>query len=86
MPGKGRRENLHAVHGRKGGAKKREQADSWYILVMPGVVRLRAEGHTLKQLAEKLNRLGVKTQRGGEWTHVQVLRLLRRAKRLGFTS
>jgi DNA invertase Pin-like site-specific DNA recombinase len=43
-------------------------------------VKLRAEGHSAASIARELNRRGIPTKKGsGSWTHVQVIRLLRRA-------
>lgn len=44
-----------------------------------GIVRpLRAQGATLREIAEALNRSGVQTARGGSWQASQVMRVLER--------
>jgi DNA invertase Pin-like site-specific DNA recombinase len=40
---------------------------------------LRATGHTLRQIAEELNRRGIATKEGGSWKHTAVNRILSRA-------
>lgn len=45
--------------------------------LLPIIEQLRNEGHTLASIANHLNELGRCTSRGKEWSHVQILRLLR---------
>ena len=45
--------------------------------LLPIIEQLRNEGHTLAAIANHLNELGRCTSRGKEWSHVQILRLLR---------
>lgn len=40
---------------------------------------LREEGHSFCKIAKTLNEKGYKTKQGGQWTHVQVNRVLKRA-------
>ena len=45
------------------------------------IERLRAKGYTLRKVADRLNRDGVKTKRGAQWKAVQVARALRNVER-----
>ncbi|MCA1962241.1 MAG: recombinase family protein [Desulfomonile sp.] len=42
-------------------------------------LRLKRQGHSAAAIARELNRRGIPTKKGAEWTHVQVTRLLKRA-------
>lgn len=69
--------------GRKAGAANAgrvhsEAADRFNTFIAPRVVAMRAEGMTLKAIAAALNAEGVQTRRGKDWTHVQILNILRR--------
>jgi Recombinase len=43
--------------------------------VAPIVAQLRAEGASLRQIAERLNDKGVPAPKGGKWSAVQVIRV-----------
>ena len=50
--------------------------------VLPRIQELKAEGRSLRGIAEQLQRDGVPTaRRGGQWTHIAVGRILDRAER-----
>lgn len=55
-------------------AQARQGAEKVAGIVMP----LRAEGQTLRQIAETLNKSGVPTARGGQWQASQVQRVIKR--------
>lgn len=45
--------------------------------ILRRIKELRAEGHTLQAIADRLNRRGIRTRRGTEWRHQYVHNLLR---------
>lgn len=64
--------------GRERSAKRRrEDARGRFADLAPEVLRRRARGETLQDIADWLNREGQVTTRGKPWGAVQVLRLLR---------
>lgn len=50
-----------------------------YSDICPLAVRMRAEGQSLRQIAQNLNQQGQTTRNGAVWTATQVMRLLDRA-------
>lgn len=64
--------------GKAAAEANRKGADEAYTDLAPLVAELRQQGHTQMQIAARLNELGHTTRRGKAWSHVQVLRLLRR--------
>ena len=75
----GNRTNLGEAQ-KRGAAANGFQADTFAANVFPLVQSLQAAGVTsLRGIAAALNTRGVRTARGGAWSSVQVLRLLRRA-------
>jgi hypothetical protein len=54
------------------------RADSWGCSdVLPGIQAIKAEGNSsLREIAAALNERGITTARGGEWSAVQVKRIL----------
>ena len=62
-----------------------QAADEAYADLFPVVHKLRAKGLTLKQIAERLNRMGHTTRRGKSWTATQVRRVLRRGQEVAQT-
>lgn len=67
-----------ADKGRKVGTAKRSvMASEWAQDVLPVIEDIRQSGAaTLRQIAESLNERGIGTRRGGQWTAVQVQRVL----------
>jgi DNA invertase Pin-like site-specific DNA recombinase len=58
---------------------RKESADNRAIDLMPVIESIKAEGATsLRQIAAVLNERGITTARGGQWSAVQVQRLLNR--------
>ena len=70
-----------AAEGRKAGTAARSaRADSWAADVLPVIEDLQQSGATtLQQIAEGLNERGIVTRRSGEWTPMQVSRVMTRA-------
>ena len=62
-------------------ASGRIVADADERRVTKRMERLRAKGYTLRKVAERLNRDGLRTKRGASWKAVQVARALRNAER-----
>lgn len=67
-----------AAEGRKVGSAKRSQmASEWAKDVLPVIADIRYSGKTtLRQIAAELNSRGIETRRGGQWTAVQVQRVI----------
>jgi DNA invertase Pin-like site-specific DNA recombinase len=80
----GYRENAGDVrpHAKQGGtasgAVRREKAEARAADLAPVVEELRAAGDTFRKIAEGLNARGIRAARGGEWSAIQVSRLLSR--------
>lgn len=77
----GRPENLRNGHvGRaKGIAKRQREADARAVDYLPEIEALKTAGAvSLRQIAAGLNERRVQAPRGGDWTAVQVSRLLQR--------
>lgn len=72
---------VYAAQGAKASATVRsEKADKRVDDVLPHLEGIRAAGHTsLRQIAAQLNAKGIPTPRGGEWSAVQVQRLVDKA-------
>ena len=64
----------------KGTASTKASADRFAANVLPLILPLKAEGATLRQIADELNARGVETARGGKWAATQVSDILRRAE------
>jgi len=63
----------------KGVEVRKEKAQSWASDLSSTLAEIQAGGATsLREIASELNTRGVKTPRGGEWSAVQVQRLLAR--------
>lgn len=61
-------------------ASLKAAADQFAANVLPIIAAIRAEGHKSRNaIAARLNERGIKTARGGKWTHVQVGKILVRA-------
>jgi hypothetical protein len=70
------------VEGRlKGADRNRIKADHFAANVLPVVRELQANGLTsYRAIARELERRGIKTARGGDWSPVQVVNILKRTK------
>jgi hypothetical protein len=55
-------------------------ADRFAANVLPLIKPLRAEGRSLREIANVLNARGVPTARGGKWAPTQIADILKRAK------
>ena len=62
----------------KGNAAKTAKAVKRAADLLPVIAPLKADGASLRQIADGLNRCGVSAPRGGEWTAVAVKRILDR--------
>jgi DNA invertase Pin-like site-specific DNA recombinase len=60
-------------------ATRAKKADDRAALVAPIVQELQAAGASLRTIAAELNERGIPTPRGGEWSAVQVKRVVERA-------
>lgn len=60
-------------------ATNKEQASKFADVVLPTVLQFRNQGDTLPVIADKLNKMGVKTRRGGKWYASTVTNILKRA-------
>jgi DNA invertase Pin-like site-specific DNA recombinase len=69
---------LHEVRG-KGAASMKAAADRFAANVLPLIEPLRAEGRSLREIANVLNARGVPTARGGKWAPPQIADILKRA-------
>lgn len=75
----GNRTNLPEA-SRAGGASTARAADTFAAQVLPSIATIQASGaNTLRAIAAGLNERRIKTARGGEWSAVQVQRVLSRA-------
>lgn len=75
----GNRTNLPEA-SRAGGASTARAADAFAANVLPVIASIRAAGaDTLRAIAAELNTRRIETARGGEWSAVQVKRVLERA-------
>jgi DNA invertase Pin-like site-specific DNA recombinase len=71
-----------ASKGRRAGTQKRsEMASKWSADVLPIIDDIRQSGAvSLREIAAGLNERGIQTRRGGDWTAVQVQRVLQRGE------
>jgi DNA invertase Pin-like site-specific DNA recombinase len=60
-------------------ATNRKNANEFATSVMSTIVSYKEGGQTLQSIADKLNELGVKTVRGGNWYPSTVANILKRA-------
>jgi DNA invertase Pin-like site-specific DNA recombinase len=67
-----------ASKGRKAGMKERKaQSSAWAADVLPIIEDIRELGaKTLREIASALNERGIETRRGGQWSAVQVKRVV----------
>ena len=62
----------------KGNAAKTAKADKRATDLLPLILPMKADGASLRQIADGLNRCGVPAPRGGDWSAVAVKRILER--------
>ena len=62
----------------KGNAAKTAKAAKRAVDLLPLILPMKADGASLRQIADGLNRCGVSAPRGGEWSAVAVKRILDR--------
>ena len=55
-------------------------ADRFAANILPLIQPLKAEGRSLREIADVLDARGVPTTRGGKWAPTQVAVILKRAK------
>lgn len=63
---------------RKGAARNAEKADRHAANVLPVIRQIAARGASLRQIADELNTLGIKTARGGLWYAATVRNVMAR--------
>jgi DNA invertase Pin-like site-specific DNA recombinase len=71
--------HLDEVRG-KGAANMKAAADRFAANILPLIQPLRAEGKSLREIADVLDSRGVPTARGGKWAPTQIADILKRAK------
>jgi DNA invertase Pin-like site-specific DNA recombinase len=64
----------------RGARSNMRSADAFASSVAPTIMSLQASGRTLAEVADELNKLGVRTARGGKWYASTVCNLLQRVK------
>ena len=69
---------LDEVRG-KGAESMKVAADRFATNILPLIQPLRAEGRSLREIANVLNARGVPTARGGKWAPTQIADILKRA-------
>jgi DNA invertase Pin-like site-specific DNA recombinase len=74
----GNRTNLHEAQA-LGQARNAEKAAAFAAGILPEIRRLQAQAMTMAQIAEELNRRGVKTALGRTWHQSTVSRLIKSA-------
>ncbi|MCE9533798.1 MAG: recombinase family protein [Planctomycetes bacterium] len=76
------REDTRLAGARRGAvaaaAARSHLADEAYVDLLPFLKKMRADGLSLREMAEKLNEAGHKTRRGKQWNAMQVSRVLAR--------
>ena len=66
----------------KGTATTKAAAEQFASNVLPFILPLKAQGASLRKIAEALNERGIETARGGKWAATQVADILRRSAAL----
>lgn len=79
----GGRRPHHDEQVRKAGAVTARQADEFVRKIKPVILRMRASGMRLQDMAEELNQQGNKTARGGKWHASTICNVLKRLADLG---
>jgi DNA invertase Pin-like site-specific DNA recombinase len=69
---------LDEVRG-KGAESMKAAADRFAANILPLIQPLRAEGRSLREIANVLNARGVPTARGGKWAPTQIADILKRS-------
>ena len=70
---------LDEVRG-KGAESMKAAAARFAANILPAIHPLRAEGRSLREIANVLNARGVPTARGGKWAPTQIADILKRAR------
>jgi len=72
---------MSAEGQRKGSERNRINADRFVAKLLPVIRELQASGMTEhRAIARELERRGIRTPRGGDWSGVQVHNILKRAE------
>jgi len=71
-------ENARDIGREKANSVQRLRADELAVELAPEIWRLRASGCSLRDIADALNRRGIRSAQGHQWGPAQILRLLRR--------
>lgn len=69
----GARSDIQAMN-----AKRSKQADEWAAGLRKTIDAYQSHGMSQRQIVSELNAQGIKTRRGGEWSLVQLQRVLKR--------
>lgn len=70
----------NADAARRAGEVSRANADAAYLDIAQEVGQLRADGHSLADIARRLNGDGLTTRTGKAWNKIQVMRVLKRTE------
>lgn len=60
---------------------QKAKADKFAAKVLPMILKLQEEGKSLRGIADKMNKDGIQTARGGNWTAVSIGNVLKRSKK-----
>jgi Recombinase len=72
---------MSGEHRQKGSDRNRVNADQFAAKLLPIIRELQASGVTeYRAIARELERRGIRTPRGGDWSGVQVCNILKRAE------
>jgi len=71
---------LDEVRGKGAESMKAAAAARFAANILPAIQPLRAEGRSLREIANVLNARGVPTARGGKWAPTQIADILKRAR------
>ena len=78
---KARGKKLGNPHLKADNIKRKQQAQEFAEKLRPTLEAFKQQGMTQRQMVVELNKIGVKTARGGEWSLVQLQRVLGRLVR-----
>ena len=74
----GNRTNLDEAR-QQSNETNRKEADAFAGSILSTVLQYRNQGDSLPTIADRLNKMGVKTRRGGNWHPSTVANILKRA-------